>query len=194
MQSKTTSSARGLQSILFGCSGGGIRIQALAFNALACSTVLWFALKSSARRFLMADAILNYVRRHQLVRPLAGPVRYDCEPPDTAKGRALASLCSHSDDSWLRARYTLDLACTGECMDPLRLLAPDFHLPAEFAHARCIFARRFRRLRRVLRCHKCGERFKYLWHDFAWRDACSLRLIIGLVRPWLRQTACATIP
>ena len=53
----------------------------------------------------MADAILNYVRRHQLVRPLAGPVRYNCEPPDIAKGRALASLCSHSDDSWLRARY-----------------------------------------------------------------------------------------
>ena len=141
------------------------------------------------RRFLVADAILDGICRRR-VCSLAGPVRFDCGWPDTAKGLALASLSSESD-SWFRARYTLDLGCMG-CNDPLRLLEPDFQLPAEFAHAQCT-RRRFKYVPRVIVCHTCGRRFRHLWGEFALKqfwDSCRL---IRLVRPWLDGTAPANL-
>ena len=145
----------------------------------SCGKVLLMAL---SRRFLIGQVLLDGIAQQHLTSLApCGPVRFDRDLPDTAKGCALASQNSEAN-SWVVAAYRLDIPCTG-CTDPLRLLVPDFHLPAGFAYARIML--RTSRLRRVILCHKCGRAFHYLWFEFYLKQILDLHLLIGLVRAWL---------
>ena len=136
-------------------------------------------------------SFLDYLRQCDRGSLVAGPIRQDHRaPPDTAKGLALASLSSQSD-SWVRCIYTLVVTCNG-CEDPLRSLSPDFHPPAGFAHARCTF--KFSRRRPAIVCRKGGNNFWHLWWEFELQRGSQSRFLIRLIRPWLSETACATIP
>ena len=150
--------------------------------------VLWYVLKSfGARRFLIADKLLDILRR-PCASVLAGPIKISRAMPDTQKGCALVSLGSESSDFQpdfhpsIRAIYTFEVYCN-TCKDPLRAFAPDFCLPAEFAHAR----RRLRlhRVRRLIVCATCGRRFNYLWREFALKQSVELHRVISLVSLWL---------